>query len=66
MSRFSALGTIKDKEIPDVEKIDVLFEKLEKAFENSDITKEEIVSIIKDYLPNFEHIEMGKSLDSKM
>lgn len=66
MSRFDALGTIKDKEIPNVEKVNILFEKLEKAFENVDVTKEEIVSIIKEYLPNFEHIEMGKSLDSKM
>lgn len=66
MSRFSALGTIKDKEIPNVEKINMLFDKLETAFENLDVTKEEIVGIIKEYLPNFEHIEMGKSLDSKM
>ena len=66
MSRFVALGTIKDKEIPNVKKIEVLFEKLETAFEDLNVTKEEIVSIIKDYLPNFEHIEMGKSLDSKM
>ncbi len=66
MSRFSALGTIKDKEIPNVEKINTLFDKLETAFENLDVTKEEIVGIIKEYLPNFEHIEMGKSLDSKM
>ena len=29
-------------------------------------TKDKIVQIIKDYLPNFEHIETGKSLDSKM
>ena len=28
--------------------------------------KEEVVAIMKDYLPNFEHIETGKSLDSKM
>ena len=28
--------------------------------------KENIVRIMKDYLPSFEHIETGKSLDSKM
>ena len=26
----------------------------------------DMLSIIKEYLPNFEHIETGKSLDSKM
>lgn len=36
--------------------------------ENSDWRKamEEVVEIMADYLPNFEHIETGKSLDSKM
>ena len=29
-------------------------------------TKEDVVAILSDYLPNFEHIETGKSLDSKM
>ena len=30
------------------------------------LEKEEIISIMKEYLPNFKHIETGKSLDSKM
>ena len=33
---------------------------------SSFISKEEIVQIIKDYLPGFNHIETGKSLDGKM
>ena len=66
MSRLGALGIITDIEKPDSDKINILFEKLEKAFENLEVTKEDIVKIIKEYLPNFEHIEMGKSLDSKM
>ena len=66
MERMINLGVITGKEIPDKEKINVLFNKLEKAFEKSDICKEDIVEIIKEYLPNFAHIEKGKSLDSKM
>ena len=46
--------------------IDDLFEKMEKAFNNIAITKEEIVSIMQEYLPSFKHIETGKSLDNKM
>lgn len=65
MDRFSSLGVITGKPIPDREKIDILFKKLNMAFE-SDTAKEEIVQIIKTYLPNFDHIETGKSLDSKM
>ena len=66
MERLHSLGIITGKEIPNNEQIDVLFEKLENVFERDTLTKEEVVSIIAEYLPNFEHIEKGKSLDSKM
>lgn len=66
MNRLSALGIVTDKEIPEKNRIDILFEQLETAFKNPMLQKEQIVEIMKDYLPNFEHIETGKSLDSKM
>lgn len=66
MNRFVALGVVTDKEIPGGDRIDILFEQLTKAFDDLNVTKEEIVKIFKDYLPSFEHIEKGKSLDSKM
>ena len=66
MERLHSLGIITGKGIPDNKQIDVLFTKLEKAFERETLTKEEVVAIIAEYLPNFEHIEKGKSLDSKM
>lgn len=66
MIRFESLGVITDKKIPDIHKIEVIMSELDAAFERLDLTKEEIVDIIKNYLPNFEHIEKGKSLDSKM
>lgn len=64
--RLRALGVVTDKEIPDKDKVEVLFGELKKAFEKEESTKEEIIAIMKGYLPNFEHIETGKSLDSKM
>ena len=64
-NRFRSLGVITGKPIPDKEKLYKLLEKLEKAF-SEEPTKEEIVRIIEEYLPEFEHIETGKSLDSKM
>lgn len=66
LDRLNALGIITGKEIPDKCKIEILFDRLKDAFDREETTKEEIVDIIKDYLPNFEHIETGKSLDSKM
>ncbi len=65
-TRMKSLGVVTNKEIPDVSRIEILFKKLNTAFEKSDTTKDEVVSIMSEYLPNFEHIETGKSLDSKM
>lgn len=64
-NRFLSLGVITGKEVPDKEKVKRLFTDLNRAF-TSETTKEEVIRIMKEYLPNFEHIETGKSLDSKM
>ena len=66
LNRFLSLGVIIGKEIPDKSRIDILFRNLNRAFEKQETTKEEIVEIMKAYLPFFEHMETGKSLDSKM
>lgn len=66
MDRFSSLGVITNKSIPDSNKVESLYNELSDVFKKSDTTKEEVVTIMRSYLPNFEHIETGKSLDSKM
>lgn len=66
LDRFKALGVVTEKVVPDKDKVDVLFKQLSDAFEKEETTKDEVIKIMKDYLPNFEHIETGKSLDSKM
>lgn len=63
---FHALGIVINKGIPDKSKIENIFIDLEAAFENIDTTKDDIVNIMRSYLPSFNHIEKGKSLDSKM
>lgn len=66
MKRFSSLGVITGKKIPDKSRVDKLFKDLHDVFEKDETSKEEVVAVLKEYLPNFEHIETGKSLDSKM
>lgn len=66
MERLSALGIITGKEIPRRIDLEVLFRQLTDVFAKDSTSKKEVVDIIKSYLPNFEHIEKGKSLDSKM
>lgn len=65
LTRMKALGIITNKPIPNKEKVMKLFCDLNAAFEE-ETSKKEVISILKEYLPNFEHIETGKSLDSKM
>lgn len=66
MNRFSSLGVITGKAIPNQEKLGAFLEQLQNVFEKDETSKEEVVDMIKEYLPNFEHIETGRSLDSKM
>lgn len=66
LERFASLGVVTGKEIPDYGRIEELFRNLYTAFEKDEPVKEEIVEIIQAYLPNFEHMETGKSLDNKM
>lgn len=65
-SKFKSLGIICGKTAVSKEKIDILFKKFEDAFLSDNVQKEDIIGIIKGYLPEFMHIEKGKSLDEKM
>ena len=64
IDQFNSLGFIKTK------KESISFEKVkndfDEAFDNPNSTKADIVSVIKKYVPDFEHIETGKHLDQKM
>ena len=65
-NRFISLGVITSKALINKNKIDNLLINLTNIFASQNPSKEDVVKAIKDYLPNFEHIEKGKSLDSKM
>lgn len=66
MNRLKSLGIVTEKSLVELEKVNILFNELDEAFKSDDVSKERVVEIIASYLPNFEHIEKGKSLDSKM
>lgn len=63
---FINLGVVKNSKKRSIQEIDMIFKQLESLFESNNVTKSAIVDILKIYLPNFEHIETGKGLDSKM
>jgi len=63
---FINLGVVKNSKKRSIAEIDAIFDQLHQLFESKEVTKAAIVDILKVYLPNFEHIETGKGLDSKM
>lgn len=63
---FINLGVVKNSKKRSIQEIDAIFNQLRALFESQNVTKAAIVNVLKEYLPNFEHIETGKGLDSKM
>lgn len=66
MDTFVNLGVIKNSKKHSISDIDSIFTRLKLLFDSENITKAAIVDILKEYLPNFEHIEKGKHLDQRM
>lgn len=66
MQRFAALGVVEQTTRHDMAEVNGFFEKLENIFAIEAFTKAQVVEAIKEFIPNFEHEEKGKNLDSKM
>ncbi len=66
MQRFQALGVIEQTTRHDIVEVNKFFDKLESIFDNKEFTKAQVVEAIKEFIPNFEHVEKGKNLDQKM
>lgn len=66
LDRFQALGVI-DTVVPrPKEELDAFLSELTGLFSKENTSKEDIVQVMKKYLPNFVHEEKGKNLDQKM
>ena len=61
---YDSLGYIKTSQ--ESISFDEVKRDFDQVFENPDSKKADIVSVIKKYVPDFEHIETGKNLDQKM
>ncbi|TXD49014.1 MULTISPECIES: polysaccharide biosynthesis protein [unclassified Polaribacter] len=66
LDRYKALGVVTNLIPRPMSEINLLLKLLKQAFEDTSTTKADIVKIMKDFLINFDHKEVGKSLDSKM
>lgn len=63
---FINLGAVKNSKKRPASEVEAIFANLRSVFSRPDATKADVVAVLKDYLPNFQHIEKGKSLDSRM
>ena len=63
---FQSLGVIKNASQKPLEKIRQLTTSLSECIAADGISKRDIVAVLQTFLPNFKHVETGKSLDQKM
>ena len=66
MDRFASLGVIEEYKLRPHHELDDFFRKMNSLFTKPDYTKSEVVDLLKEFIPNFEHEEKGKNLDQKM
>jgi FlaA1/EpsC-like NDP-sugar epimerase len=67
LQKFDSLGVIKNSKKTDKKSIKTTIDVLSKVMNSENVyNKADIVKALKDYLPDFDHIETGKSLDQKM
>ncbi|TXI87591.1 MAG: NAD-dependent epimerase/dehydratase family protein [Crocinitomicaceae bacterium] len=66
LNQFESLGVIKNARKLPMHQIDLCVSDLQSLMNSGDYDKQIIVENLKKYLPDFQHIETGKSLDQKM
>lgn len=66
LESFRALGKVTNSQIPKKNEVNNILEEFESLFKDDSISKSDIINLINSKLPDFNHIETGKSLDQKM
>jgi FlaA1/EpsC-like NDP-sugar epimerase len=66
LDKYAGMGVIKNAVKPSKIQIENCISELQMLLQSDSYDKSSIVSLMKKYLPDFEHIETGKSLDQKM
>ena len=66
LNRYDAIGIITNSIKPSFSEIDLLVKEIKLIFQRDNYNKKDIIKIMNKILPDFNHIETGKSLDQKM
>ena len=63
---YESIGVVTNSLKPTISEMEVTIKEIENLFKRESYNKEDIIKIMNKILPNFNHIETGKSLDQKM
>ena len=63
---YESIGVVTNSLKPSFSEIEVTIQEIETLFKRESYNKEDIIKIMNKILPNFNHIETGKTLDQKM
>lgn len=63
---FANLGAVKNAKRRPVAEVEAIFCKLRDVFDRPGVTKDDVVAVLGEYLPNFHHISNGQGLDGRM
>ena len=66
LKKFNSIGIIKNSIKPSFSDVDLIIQEIENLFKRDDYEKEDIIKVMNRLLPDFNHIETGKTLDQKM
>lgn len=66
LNSYESLGVVSVENFKNRKEIEKMIKDFQLLFEKTSVEKEEVVSLMKDFLVNFDHKEVGKSLDAKM
>ncbi len=66
METFKALGIIKNVKKTSIPEIGSQLEELSLLLDKTNTKKEDVVSLLRTFIPEFDHLETGINLDSKM
>ena len=66
LDKFESLGVIENTSKPSKKNIQQCMSSLKTLMDNPNYSKASIIEILKEFIPDFDHIETGKNLDQKM
>jgi FlaA1/EpsC-like NDP-sugar epimerase len=66
LESHESLGVIKNAKQISIHEVEACVTNIRAGLAKENYSKEEIIRVMKKYLPDFQHIETGKTLDSKM